>query len=335
MRALAVIDRQVEQISRLVDDLLDVTRITRGRVDVEKRRLELNGLVRRVVEDHQGVFDRGGVRLSLQESRESLLVRGDAQRLAQVVGHLLLNAAKFTPQGGAARVVLAEDRETGHAVVRVVDSGVGVAPDILPRLFKPFVQVGAGLSRSKGGVGLGLALVKSVIDLHGGEVTAWSRGLSQGLEVVLTLPLDTGELEESRGARRSREPERARVLLIEDNIDAAETLRDAMELSDHEVRIAHDGPTGIEMAREFQPDIVFCDIGLPGMDGFAVARELRSDEALRGVFLVALTGYAQPEDRRLATSAGFDEHVPKPPVLRKLDVLISLAMSRAPVSSSL
>jgi len=206
-------------------------------------------------------------------------------------------------------------------VVRVADTGVGMAPEMLARLFQPFVQADATLDRSKGGLGLGLALVKGLVELHSGTISAHSPGLGQGAEFVLRLPLalEEGEADAPARCHTPVPGGRRRVLIIEDNIDAAESLREAIEFSEHEVEVAYNGPSGIAKARARNPEVVFCDIGLPGMDGFDVARAFRADNALKGAYLVALSGYAQPEDVLRASEAGFDEHLAKPPSLKRLE----------------
>ena len=326
-RAMEVLDRQVGQLARLVDDLLDVTRMSHDRLQLDRRRLELNGLVRRAMEDHRALFEKKGVALSLSESAGPLVVLGDAQRLSQVVGNLLQNAVKFTPRGGSARVTLSADAGAGRAVLRFADTGIGMSSETLGRVFQPFMQLGSGPQRGRGGLGLGLTLVKGWVELHGGEIAARSDGTGTGSEIEIRLPLEKALPEEGRASRPSIGSGRPRILIIEDNVDAAETLREALELGDHEVRVAYNGPEGLAMARKLRPDIVLCDLGLPGIDGFDVARAIRADEALRGTFLVALSGYAQPEDRRRSSEAGFDRHIAKPPRLSALEALIAAVVA--------
>jgi signal transduction histidine kinase len=330
-RALAVIDRQVSQLTRLVDDLLDVTRISRNKVHLQLERLDLDDLVRRTVEDQRSVFEAAGVRLELEPARAPLFVDGDANRLAQIVGNLLQNAAKFTPRGGAAKVSVSADAAAGCAVIRVADTGVGMSPDLISRLFLPFTQADSTLDRSKGGLGLGLALVKALVALHRGDVAAHSAGVGAGAELVVRLPL----AERAAAAEPAAAPvaRGRRVLLIEDNVDAADSLRELLELAGHEVLVAHDGPEGLAKALVLRPEVVLCDIGLPGMDGYAVARALRAEASLAGACLVALSGYALPQDVRRARDAGFDFHLSKPPRLDKLAALfdgIAAARARAP-----
>jgi two-component system CheB/CheR fusion protein len=316
-----VIDRQATQLSNLVNDLLDVTRITRNKIRLQKQRLEINELVRRAVEDNRTLFERNEVVLSCALAPAPVFVNADATRVAQIVGNLLQNAAKFTSRGGRARVsVVAEARD---AVIRVIDNGVGMAPDTVTRLFQPFMQADHTLDRSKGGLGLGLALVRGLVELHGGSIEAQSEGLGKGAEFTVRLPLDVGAALEKQAARAGNVRVPRRVLIIEDNVDAADSLREALELGEHAVEVAHSGPEGIERARSFRPDVVLCDIGLPGMDGYDVARAFQQDPALQPIFLVALSGYALPEDLERAADAGFPRHLTKPPSVDALERLLS------------
>jgi two-component system, chemotaxis family, CheB/CheR fusion protein len=321
--AQAVIGRQVEQLARLVDDLLDVTRITRNKIHLQRRPLDLNDLVLRTIEDHRSLFEAKRVRLETRLSADPLPISGDDARLAQVVGNLLQNAAKFTPAGGEVSVSTAAAAARGRVALWIVDTGVGIEPTMLGRLFQPFMQADATLDRSMGGLGLGLALVKGLVELHGGEVCAHSDGPGHGTQFVVELPLDARAADdESPSELGTKRPSR-RVLIIEDNIDAADSLRGVLELDDHVVDVAHNGPEGLARARDFGPEIVLCDIGLPGMDGYEVARAFRADDALKSVHLVALSGYALPEDLRRAHEVGFERHLAKPPSPDKLAQLLA------------
>jgi signal transduction histidine kinase len=318
--AEAVIDRQVDHLSRLVDDLLDLTRISRNRIELRPERLDVADVVRATVEDHRSLFDSKGLRLETALSESPVTARADPTRVAQIAGNLLQNAAKFTPRGGLVRVSVA--READRAVIRVADTGIGMTPEVLAHLFQPFMQPDTTLDRAKGGLGLGLALVKGLVELQGGEVSASSPGPGKGSELVVRLPLDLSHADQPPPGP-SGEPGRRRILLIEDNVDAADSLRDLLAMEGHEVDVAYDGPSGIARAHELRPQVVFCDIGLPGMDGYEVAHELRTDESLRGSYLVALSGYALPEDIESAKSAGFDQHMAKPPRLEQIEELLS------------
>ncbi len=327
-RAQAVIDRQTGQLARLVDDLLDVTRITSNKIQLQRERIDLNEVVRRALEDQRSLLEANGVLLDLDAIPGRVLVNADRNRLAQVVDNLLQNAGKFTARGGTVRASVSVERVARRAVIRVADTGAGMASETLARLFQPFMQADATLDRSKGGLGLGLALVKGLVELHGGTVSAHSDGLGKGAEFVVRLPLETLAHENARRVATNGETKRRRVLIIEDNVDAADSLREVLSFDDHEVEVAYNGPDGLARAREFDPEVVLCDIGLPGMDGFEVARAFRSDEALRDAFLVALSGYALPEDLLRAREAGFDRHLAKPPSLEKLEELLAEVPAR-------
>jgi two-component system CheB/CheR fusion protein len=288
-RAKQIIQRQVDHLSRIVDDLLDVTRITRGKIDLQKGRVDLADLVHRTVEDYKALFTARGVELVQHLGSLSLWLDADATRVSQAVGNLLQNAAKFTERGG--RVEVGVTREPhGTALVRVRDDGLGIAPELLGRIFDPFTQGDDSLHRSRGGLGVGLSLVKGFVELHGGSVEARSEGRGRGAEFLIRLPV-APERPAFRGPSRTAVTmPRRRVLVVEDNVDAAETLRDVLLTWDHEVEVAHDGREGVEKAQAFRPDVVLCDIGLPVMDGYEVARALRADPALSSCVLVAVTG---------------------------------------------
>lgn len=325
-RAKAVLDRQVGQLTRLVDDLLDVTRISRGKIKIQSEPLELAGLVHRTAEDHRSEFAAEGVELELRLADKPLWLDGDPSRIAQAVGNLLHNAAKFTGRGGRVTVAVDEDAAGGGAVVRVRDSGSGIAPDVLLRLFQPFMQGPSTLDRSRGGLGLGLALVKGLVELHGGTVEARSEGIGKGSEFTLRLPL-ARPAQAAPAVSSSERPADAakRVLIIEDNVDVAHSLREALGFLKHSVEVAYSGPEGLAKARAFGPDVVLCDIGLPGMDGYDVAKAFRAEPALGSVFLVALTGYALPEDQSKARQAGFDRHLAKPASVGDLQAVLAAA----------
>jgi signal transduction histidine kinase/CheY-like chemotaxis protein len=308
-RAIDAAERQVHRQALLVDDLLEASRVTRGQVELHCERLDLAGLVRQVGEEYRATLDEGQRALVLEGTDEPLPVWGDKQRLTQALSNLLENAFKFTAPGGSIRVRAGRAAQ-GRAEVSVADSGSGIAPDVLPHVFEVFTQAEQSLDRSMGGLGVGLAVVKGLIDLHGGEVTARSEGEGRGSEFTLSLPLT------SRVPAPEQVPitvmEGRRILVVEDNPDAAATMRDFLELSGHEVELACSGADGLEAARLFHPEVVLCDIGLPGMDGFEVAAELRRDPATAGAQLIAVTGYGREEDRRRSKAAGFDLHLTKP-----------------------
>ncbi len=320
-RAHAVIERQVGHMGRLISDLLDVSRIARGKIQLQPDRIALRDVVARTLDDHRSIFSTRRIALESRVPEDPVWVNGDATRLSQALGNLLQNAAKFTDEGGAVFVDLRDQDDS--ALVRVRDTGVGIAPEMLSRLFKPFMQADATLARSPGGLGLGLALVKGLAELHGGDVQAFSDGPGKGAEFTMRLPLAAGAVRAAPRQLKLVRPHARRVLVIEDNIDSAESLKEALELDRHEVAVAFTGPDGLEKAHEFLPDIVLCDIGLPGMNGYDVARAFRADDQLRDVSLVALTGYALAEDQKKAAEAGFDRHLAKPPDLDALERVIS------------
>ncbi|NUO51107.1 MAG: response regulator [Polyangiaceae bacterium] len=320
-RTMGIIDRQVGQLSNLVNDLLDMTRITRNTLELHKEPMELNEVVRLAVADNQAFFDAARVRLEHAAAPSDIPVIADRTRLRQVVGNLLHNAAKFTSAGGSTRVsVTVEGRE---AVVRVVDDGVGMAKENLARLFEPFVQANQALDRSKGGLGLGLAVVKRLVELHDGSVTARSEGLGQGTELTVRLPVAEAQTASSTTPQSKKAASGMRVLVVEDNLDSAKLMGAALGMRGHAVAIAHNGPDALDEARRFGPDAVLCDIGLPEMSGYDVARAFRADDALKRAYLIALTGYAHSDDVRRASEAGFDCHLAKPPSFDELDRILS------------
>jgi signal transduction histidine kinase/ActR/RegA family two-component response regulator len=322
-RAREIANRQVTHLARLVDDLLDVTRIARGKIELRREALDLAALARRTAEDHRALMADRGLALSVDVAPGSLLVSGDATRLTQVLGNLLSNAAKFTPAGG--RVTLAVRAERGAAAVEVQDTGIGIDPALLAAVFDPFTQAEQTLARSEGGLGLGLALVKGLVELHGGEVAAESGGPGRGacFRVLLPLLAERGRAAGGTGAAGAREgTARRRVLVVDDNRDAAESLAQLVELFGHDAVVAYDGPSAVERVRARQPDVVLCDLGLPGMDGYEVAPALRAAGA-GAARLIAVSGYARPEDVRRARDAGFDGHIAKPPDPDEIERLLA------------
>jgi two-component system CheB/CheR fusion protein len=322
-RAQAVIERQVVQLARLASDLLDVTRIARDKIKLQCQLLELNGLVRDTIEDQRSLFDKTEVHLEFHPAPRPVLVSADWNRLAQVMVNLLQNAAKFTGRGGATLVTVRAEKAEKLAVVQVVDTGVGMAPEMLARLFQPFSQADSALDRGRGGLGLGLALVKGLVELHGGTVMVDSAGLGHGTEFTVQLPLLTEEAAASPADSERAAKARRRVLVIKDDIDAADSLRDMLAVGELEVEVAYNGPEGIAKAREFRPEVVLCDIGLPGMDGFEVARAFKDDESLKDILLVALSGDTPPEDLLRVPQAGFAHHMAKPASLEKLQQILA------------
>ncbi len=308
-RAKEILDRQTRHMAHLLDDLLDVGRIANGKIALRKERMDLVELVRATVDEQRPGAEGAGLALSASLPEGPLWLLADPTRIAQGVSNLLINAVKFTPRGGRVAVTLAT--EPGSAVVTVSDDGVGMEPAMIDRLFEPFSQADRSLDRSRGGLGLGLSLVRAFMELHGGSVDAHSDGPGKGSEFTLRLPT-AGDVPPARTLPAGPTlPQR--VLLIEDSADAAELMQIVLELAGHEVAVTHTGAAGVERARSFRPTVVICDIGLPfGFDGYEVARALRADPERRGLRLIALSGYGQEDDRRRADEAGFDEHLTKP-----------------------
>jgi signal transduction histidine kinase len=309
--AREMVERQVKHLGRLVDDLLDVSRLTQGSIRLRKEVVDLGNIVQRAVEGTRAIVESRAHTLSVRLPAEPVRLEGDATRLEQVISNLLNNAAKYTMPGG--HIWVTAEREGEEAVVRVRDTGIGVPPDVLERVFEPFVQSDGSLARSDGGLGVGLTLVRSLIEMHGGHVDAASPGLGQGSEFVVRLPAhlpSEAALPQEPAAATATRP--LRVLVVEDNIDAAESLATLLRLWNHDVSVVHDGRLALEAAREQQPEVVLLDIGLPGLDGYQVARRLRDEIGLDHALLVAMTGYGQPEDRRRSQEAGIQYHFVKP-----------------------
>ncbi len=330
LRAQAVIERQAAHLVRLIDDLLDVTRISEGKIHIKRERLDLVGLTRVCVEDLSASFEQAGIRLDLDLPNEPVEIFGDHTRLCQVLGNLLNNSVKFNERDGVVQLSLRVDHASGTAVLRVSDDGIGMEPELLPNLFKPFSQGISGLARTKGGLGLGLALVKALAGLHDGSASAHSDGPGKGAEFTVRLPLASAQAELDRehatqsSANAISVQRRAhRLLIVEDNVDAARTLQEALRIEGYEVAIAHSGREAIDLVDTFVPDVVLCDIGLPDMDGHDVARELRAKPNTALSILIALTGYASPEDKQQAASAGFDLHLAKPLKISGLEHILA------------
>ncbi len=311
-RALEIIDRQVGHMSRLIDDLLDVSKIVAGKLELHRERADLTEVVRQTVEAYRPSLETAGLRFVTELASQPLVVDGDRTRLAQVVGNLLHNARKFTPPGGTVTVRLAQRPDGRRAVLTVADTGIGMDPELLQRAFEVFSQADRSLERAGGGLGLGLALVKGLVDLHGGDVRAASPGPRKGAQVTVELPIAPGIAAAERGPGAAAGATRLRVLVIEDNVDAAESLQTLLRLAGHDVQTALSGTSGVAVAERYRPDVVLCDIGLPGMDGYEVARTLRKAPTTSRVHLVALTGYGQDEDRKRGREAGFDDYLTKP-----------------------
>jgi CheY-like chemotaxis protein len=319
-----LIDRQVNHLARLVDDLLDVSRLVQGRITLQWENVDLAAVIAQAREASEPLMQSRHHTLSVTLPDAPLPVRADVVRLLQVIQNLLTNAAKYTPEGG--RIELDARRENNRAIIQIRDNGIGLAPEVLPHIFDLFMQGERGLDRSQGGLGIGLTVVKQLMELHGGRVEAHSDGPGRGSEFTVCLPLGTLSPTDRR-SMAAPEPlslgALRRILVIDDQVDVAESLTLVLELEGHQVKTALDGPTALELAAEFRPDVILLDLGLPGMDGYAVARQLRARPETRNVLLIAVTGYGREEDRERTRATGFDHHLVKPISLEKLRALLA------------
>ena len=320
-----VIQRQVGHMARLLDDLLDVSRVTSGKVTLQRRPTAVGEFVDQAVETCRALIDARHQLLTLDMPATPPFVDGDPVRLAQIVGNLLHNAAKYTQEGGV--IALSARRQGETVVIRISDNGIGISAEALPHIFDLFTQDERSLSRSQGGLGIGLTVVRSMVELHSGTVEARSGGLGRGSAFIVTLPrLEHVVKAASTFASAAPAPTRARILLIDDNVDAGVILAMLLRLTGHEVAVALDGPSALEAFAEVRPQIVLCDIGLPGMDGYAVAARMRERGPGPMPVMIALTGYGGPKDRERALAAGFDHHLVKPADPEALLRLIDSAM---------
>ncbi len=338
-RARTMMERQLKHMVHLVDDLLDIARISSNKVELRRQQLDLKAVLASAVETSMPLITGGNHTLEVSVPDDPMPVSGDATRLAQVVSNLLNNAARYTPSGG--RIELSAKAERGQAVVQVSDTGTGIEAQALPSVFEMFTQVGRDSDRSQGGLGIGLALVQRLVQLHGGEVEAHSEGAGRGSNFIVRLPLSAIPAPASSvppaGQAPAPAPAGVRVLVVDDNADAAESLAALLEMQGHQTRVANDGDEALRTANDFHPHIVFLDIGMPGKDGYAVAREMRAGAGTRDAVLVALTGWGAREDRARSRSAGFDHHLTKPASLEAVDALLaqlSQAPSDKPVNAS-
>jgi signal transduction histidine kinase/ActR/RegA family two-component response regulator len=325
-RARAMMDRQLRQIVRLVDDLTDVSRATRGRIELRLRPFDLRAAVEQAIEASLPAITAGGHSLSTELPDAPLVLAADQARIAQVVSNLLNNAAKYTLPGG--RIALALAREEGEAVIRVRDNGLGIAREMLPQIFDMFTQVNRTFDRAQGGLGIGLALSRTLVQLHGGALLAFSGGADAGSEFVVRLPAAADAVAAPPEALELA-PTGRRVLVVDDNADAAESLCTLLRLRGHETTAAADGPQALALAGRLAPEIAFVDLSMPGMDGFEVARRLRAAPGGDALLLVALTGLGQEHDRAATARAGFDAHLTKPGDLQALEQLLASDRLRA------
>ena len=322
LEAQEMLDRQVAQLTRLVDDLLDVSRISTGRVRLQVEPLDLRGVVRRAVEIVRPQVDREGTDANVVVARKACAVLGDDVRLQQVVVNLLDNANKYTDRSGLLAVELRTEGD--EAVLCVRDNGMGIEPEVLPRIFDLFTQADQSLTRAQGGLGIGLALVQSLVAMHGGRIEAHSAP-GRGSEFIVRLPVHASPREHPVAPGKiGRAPAHAlRVLVMEDNPDVARSIARLLAVAGHDVRVAQDGESGMSVAREFAPDAILLDIGLPDVDGLQVARWIRQEPGLRNILLIALTGYGQDSDRQTTRDAGFDYHLVKPVDFKTIESILA------------
>ena len=321
-----MMERQVAHLVRLVDDLLDVSRVITGKLSFKRQAIDLSAAVDRAVEETRSTIDAHGHELMLSVPARPIIVDADAHRLAQVITNLLENAAKYTDK--PSQIWLSVERRQDEAVIRVRDPGIGIAEDVLPHIFSLFVQADNSLARTRGGLGIGLNVVKRIVDLHSGHVDVQSAGLGHGSEFTVRLPVSKSgvAVPEPKPARRGELPKTPsrRILVVDDNVDAALTVSTLLKAWGHQVHTIYSGAAALDAVRNFQPEVILLDIGLPGMSGYEVAQSLRAEPWAEGIIIAALTGYGQESDRQRSWDSGFDYHLTKPP---DPDVLQSLLAS--------
>ncbi|HEX7842452.1 MAG TPA: ATP-binding protein, partial [Kofleriaceae bacterium] len=318
-RAQGVLERQSAHMTRLIDGLLEVSRIARGKIQLDRETLDMRRVIDGALESRMSQLEARGLELTTDVPPRPLWVHGDLVRLTQIVDNLLANAIKFTDPPGTVHVRL--HAENGAAAIRVRDTGVGIRPQMLDRLFEPFQQDTQDIARAAGGLGLGLALAKGLVELHGGSIEAHSAGPGTGTEIVVRVPLASDPADSPRGNPAARAKAR-RILVIEDNADGREMLREVLELLGHDVAAVETATEGLESLRTRRPDVVLCDLGLPDMNGYDLVQLVRGDPSLRDIPFVALTGYGQPEDRQRTKDAGFDDHLTKPVNIEALNAVL-------------
>jgi PAS domain S-box-containing protein len=324
-----IMERQVNHMVRLVDDLMEISRITRGKLELRKELIEVAAVVRSAVETSRPQIEAAGHQLAVALPPEPLTLEGDTVRLTQIVANLLNNAAKYTDAGG--QIWLTVRREGDRVMISVRDTGTGIPPEMLPRVFELFTQVDRHAGRSQGGLGIGLTLVKRLAEMHGGNVVAHSEGTGRGSEFVVRLPLADHPYPTARAGSEADSPPvltPRRVLIVDDNHDAADSLGMLLKLLGSDVQVVYNGPDALEALVRYQPAVVLLDIGMPGMDGYEVARRIRQEQLSRNVTLIALTGWGQEADRKRTQIAGFDYHLIKPPEISTLQSLL-ISLDRA------
>ena len=306
-----MMERQLAQMVRLVDDLLDLSRVSRGTIELQTERIELERIIEQAVETSRPIIDQAGHQLTLDVSTSPIYVNADLIRMAQVLSNILNNAAKYTEPGGQIR--LSAFRQGDDAVVKIIDNGIGIPPDMLPSIFDTFTQVNRRLDRSQSGLGIGLSIVKTLVEMHNGSVEATSEGIGKGSQFIVRLPIVLSVVESGSDVEQTRGPSGAcRVLVVDDNRDAAASLAMMLRVMGNESKTAHDGLEAIEVAASYRPDIMFIDIGMPNLNGYETARKIREQPWGKTMVLAALTGWGQDDDRRKSEEAGFDYHLVKP-----------------------
>ena len=321
-----MVEQQVRHLSRMVDDLLDVSRITRGKIRLQSKMIDLGSVITLAVENARPMIEQRRQTLSLSLPAGPIRLEADPTRIEQVLVNLLSNASKYTDAGGS--IALGLERSGDDLVLSVRDTGVGIAPEMLPKIFDLFIQADDSLERSQGGLGIGLTLVRNLVELHGGRVLARSDGLGLGSEFSVHLRAEPSNVL-PEAAPRVEDPAAhgisLRVLIVDDNVHAAESLAMVIKLWNHDAQVAHDGPGAIVVAQDYRPQVILLDIGLPGMDGYSVATDLRARPAFRDVLIIAMTGYGRDEDFQRSKSAGFDRHMVKPIDFAELQALLESA----------
>jgi PAS domain S-box-containing protein len=328
-----VMQRQVELLTRLIDDLLDVSRITRGKINLRKEVQPLEVVIERAVEAARPQFDAKGQELHVAIPGGPLWIDADPARIEQILGNLLTNASRYTPEGG--RIELEAGREDSEAVVQVTDNGMGITAEMLPHLFDPFAQADSSLDRAHGGLGIGLTLVRALAEMHGGSATAASEGVGRGSQFTVRLPMTDGALPAIEDSPQRPASNSSRVLVVDDNHDAALTMAEVLKFDGHETHVVQNGIDALDAFDTFKPDIVLLDIGLPEMNGYEVAVEVRRRQGGVATMLIAVTGYGQSDDRQRSKAAGFDHHLVKPVDISELLALCADAGRRGREAATL
>ncbi|RYY02308.1 MAG: response regulator [Gammaproteobacteria bacterium] len=317
-----LIERHISQMTHLVDDLMEASRISQGKLELRKTRIDLTDLIQHAIESSSEIIVKSNHKLTVEKQETSIFIDADSTRINQIISNLLNNAAKYTPEEGTISLKVFQDRD--EAIISVADSGIGIPAEQLSNIFTMFSQLTPALERSQGGLGIGLALVHSLVKLHGGSIIAYSEGEGKGSEFIVRLPISNSseEIAATSGDSPSAHVASKRVLVIDDNIDAAESLAMLLELAGHVCRTAHDGMTGLKIAEEFHPEIILLDIGLPDINGYEVAQRIRQQAWGKNIVLIAATGWGQGKDKELAKDAGFDEHLTKPIDFQQLSLML-------------